>query len=155
MKLPTPPTSQMEVCNLAVEYLSCDQLGLMSSSHSKFSQIDVYIIPTITFPCVFSVSMIPINKSWILKIIQFLYFVFVPFLCLYYWLHGHFLLLKTMVMIKDNRPISNSTVHLFHIPQCTIHNRNVHISVLNDALCNMGQMHCGICEFGIFYEQQN
>ena len=41
-------------------------------------------------------------------------------------------------------------MHLFHIPQCTIQNRNVHISVLNDALWDMEQMHCGICEFGLF-----
>ena len=31
-------------------------------------------------------------------------------------------------------------------PQCTIHNRNVHISVLNDALWDMEQVHYGICE---------
>ena len=31
-------------------------------------------------------------------------------------------------------------------PQCTIQNRNVHISVLNGALWDMGQRKCGICE---------
>ena len=35
---------------------------------------------------------------------------------------------------------------LSHIPQYTIQNRNVHISVLNDASWDMGQVHCGICE---------
>ena len=45
---------------------------------------------------------------------------------------------------------TNSTVHLFHIPQCTIQNRNVQISVLNGAMWDMEQMHCGICEIGLF-----
>ena len=31
-------------------------------------------------------------------------------------------------------------MHLFHIPQCTIENRNVHISVLNGALWDMEQV---------------
>ena len=39
-------------------------------------------------------------------------------------------------------------MHLFHIPQYTIQNRNVHISVLNGALWDMKQVHCGICEYG-------
>ena len=38
-----------------------------------------------------------------------------------------------------------------HIPQCTVphstfQNRNVHISVLDGALWDVGQVHCGICE---------
>ena len=36
-----------------------------------------------------------------------------------------------------------------HIPQCTIQNRNVHISILNGALWDMGQVHSGICEKGL------
>ena len=40
------------------------------------------------------------------------------------------------------------TMRLFHIPQCTIHNRNVPISVLNGAFWDIEQMHCGICELG-------
>ena len=36
-------------------------------------------------------------------------------------------------------------MHLFHIPQCSIQNRNVHISVLNGALRVMEQGHSGIC----------
>ena len=39
-------------------------------------------------------------------------------------------------------------MHLFHIPQCPIQNRNVHISVLNGALWDMEQVHSGICEIG-------
>ena len=35
-----------------------------------------------------------------------------------------------------------------HIPQYTIQNRNVHISVLNGALWGIEQVHCGICESG-------
>ena len=38
---------------------------------------------------------------------------------------------------------------VFLIPQCPIQNRNVHISVLkDDALLDMEQVHCGICELG-------
>ena len=44
-------------------------------------------------------------------------------------------------------------MHLFHIPQCTIQNRNVHISVLNGALWDMEQVHCGICEIGLLQVQ--
>ena len=40
-----------------------------------------------------------------------------------------------------------------HIPQYTIQNRNVHISVLNDVLWDMGQVHCGICELGLLLSQ--
>ena len=32
------------------------------------------------------------------------------------------------------------------IPQCSIQNRNVYFSVLSEALLDMGQVHCGICE---------
>ena len=41
-------------------------------------------------------------------------------------------------------------MHLLHIPQCTIQNSNVHISVLNGALWDMEQVHYGICEIGLF-----
>ena len=41
---------------------------------------------------------------------------------------------------------TNPTMHLSHTPQCTIQNRNVHISVLNGALWDMGQVHYGICK---------
>ena len=43
---------------------------------------------------------------------------------------------------------TNPRMHLFHIPQCSIQNRNVHISVLNGALWDMKQVHSGICELG-------
>ena len=33
--------------------------------------------------------------------------------------------------------LTNPTIHLSHIPQCTIQNRNVHISVLNGVLWGM------------------
>ena len=39
-------------------------------------------------------------------------------------------------------------MHLFHIPQCSIQNRNVHVSVLNGALWDMEQVHSGIYELG-------
>ena len=37
----------------------------------------------------------------------------------------------------------------FYIPQCSIQNRDVNISVLNGALRDMAQMHSGICETGL------
>ena len=39
-------------------------------------------------------------------------------------------------------------MHLFHIPECSIQNRNVHISVLNGAFWDMEQVHSGIDELG-------
>ena len=42
-------------------------------------------------------------------------------------------------------------MHLFHIPQFPIQDRNVHTSVLNPgALWVMEQVQGGICEFGQF-----
>ena len=41
-------------------------------------------------------------------------------------------------------------MHLFHIPQCSIQNRNVHIFVLNGALWDMEQVYSGIREIGQF-----
>ena len=41
-------------------------------------------------------------------------------------------------------------MHLFHIPQCSIQNRNVHISVLNGASWDMEEVHSGVCELGQF-----
>ena len=44
---------------------------------------------------------------------------------------------------------TNPRMHLFRIPQCSIQNRNVHISFLNRALWDMEQVHSGICEIGL------
>ena len=38
-------------------------------------------------------------------------------------------------------------MHLSYIPLCTIQNRNVHVLVLNGALCYMGQLRCGMCVY--------
>ena len=40
-------------------------------------------------------------------------------------------------------------MHLFHIPECSIQNRNVPISVLNGAFWDMEQVHSGICKIGL------
>ena len=57
---------------------------------------------------------------------------------------------KYMKHCTCNRPISiNPRMHLFHIPQSSIQNRNVHISVLHGALWDMEQVHSGICELHI------
>ena len=42
-------------------------------------------------------------------------------------------------------------MHLFYIPECTIQNRNGHISILTGALCDMEQVNCGFCEIGPFH----
>ena len=44
--------------------------------------------------------------------------------------------------------LTNPTMHVSHIPQCTIQNRNAHISVLNGVLWDMEQLHYRICEVG-------
>ena len=41
-------------------------------------------------------------------------------------------------------------MHLSSIPQYTIENRNVHISALTGALWDMGEVHRGIYEIGLF-----
>ena len=41
--------------------------------------------------------------------------------------------------------LTNPTMHLSHIPQYTIQNRDVGV------LWDMGQVHCGICEIGLSY----
>ena len=40
-------------------------------------------------------------------------------------------------------------MHMFQIPQYIIQNRNVHTSVMNDALGDMVQEHC---EIGLFHD---
>ena len=56
---------------------------------------------------------------------------------------------KLCVQAKPKQTIfTNPRMHLFHIPQCSIQNRNVHISVLNGTLGDMEQVHSGICELG-------
>ena len=44
-------------------------------------------------------------------------------------------------------------MHIPHMLQCTIQNSNVYISVLNGALWNMRQAHCGICELAQYFEK--
>ena len=39
------------------------------------------------------------------------------------------------------------------MPQYNIHNRNVHISVLNGALWDIKQVHSGICDIGLLQRQ--
>ena len=41
-------------------------------------------------------------------------------------------------------------MHLSHTPQYIIQTRNVLISILKGALWDIGQVRCGICEFGLF-----
>ena len=41
-------------------------------------------------------------------------------------------------------------MHLSRTQQYTIQNRNVHISVRNGVLWDMGQVYCGMCKIGLF-----
>ena len=61
--------------------------------------------------------------------------------------HSKIYTAHTMLWFGTDQKTSftNPTVSLFYVPQCTIQNRNVHISVLNGALWDMGQMHHAIC----------
>ena len=43
---------------------------------------------------------------------------------------------------------TNPRMHMFHIPQCSIQNRNVHISVLNGALWELDQLGCRLSIIG-------
>ena len=48
----------------------------------------------------------------------------------------------------DMYNLINPTMKLHYIPQYTIQNRNVHMSLMNGTLCDVGQVHSGICESG-------
>ena len=65
---------------------------------------------------------------------------------LVYFILSHYQNQYFLVICKTllNRPISQ-------IPQCTIQNRNVHISVLKSVLWDMEQVHCRICELDQLY----
>ena len=54
---------------------------------------------------------------------------------------------KRIVGVKVT--LYTSTMQLSHIPQCTVQNRNVHISVLNGTFWDIEQVHCGICKIGL------
>ena len=45
-------------------------------------------------------------------------------------------------------------MHQLHIPQCSIQNRNVNISILNGTLWDTEQVHYGICEIGLLPQCQ-
>ena len=47
---------------------------------------------------------------------------------------------------KKMNSFPDPTTRLSHIPQCTIQNRDLHISVLNAELWDMRHVHRGICE---------
>ena len=48
---------------------------------------------------------------------------------------------------------SYPTTYLSHIPQCTIQNRTVHISVLNGVLWDKGKV-CRVCEIGLLQNRK-
>ena len=52
-------------------------------------------------------------------------------------------------VLNQETNLTNPTMHMYYIPQSIIQDRNIHISVLNGALWDMGHMHYGICEFGV------
>ena len=56
---------------------------------------------------------------------------------------------KWVITLSEWTNLVKTMMSLFQIPQCTIQNGNVHISVLNGALLDMEQVHCGICELAL------
>ena len=48
----------------------------------------------------------------------------------------------------------NPRTHLFHIPQRSIQNKNVHISVTHGALWDMEEVHSGICKNVLFEDSR-
>ena len=46
-------------------------------------------------------------------------------------------------------------LHMGNEGNCTIQNRNVHISGLNGALWDMGEVRCGICEIGLLCQHSS
>ena len=82
------------------------------------------------------------------KVIPVYHATFILFFYVCTLLHplNHILMIHILWLSQTN--LTNPTMHLFHILQCTIRNRNMHISVLNVALWDMEQLLCGICELG-------
>ena len=74
-------------------------------------------------------------RSHIVDILYFIASKEIPIHELITWLRS----LAVHCFLTD---LINPTMHLSHIPQYTIQNRNVNISVLNGVLWDMGQMHC-------------
>ena len=56
--------------------------------------------------------------------------------------------------IMQKKQFTNPTIHLFQISQCSIQNRNVYISVLDEALWDMQQEHFGIFKIGLLLQCQ-
>ena len=65
--------------------------------------------------------------------------------------YGVFLQVQSMIydISLQLTLFANPRMHQFHIPECSIQNRNVHTSVLNEALWDMEQVHSEICEIGL------
>ena len=59
---------------------------------------------------------------------------------------AHFCSEWCSVLFKWNL-LTNPTMQLSHITQCTIQNINVYISFLYGAFWDIGLVYCGICEF--------
>ena len=85
------------------------------------------------------------GTSSLLRVISGYYWIVIPWLFRYYMYQQPILLWFPLQSTLFTNPI----MHLFHIPQCTIQNRNVHISALNGALGDMEQAHYGVCEIGL------
>ena len=59
---------------------------------------------------------------------------------------------ESLINLSQLTILTNPTGHLSHIPQYTILNRNVNISVMNDVLWDMGRVPCGICDNDLLNE---
>ena len=111
-------------------------------------------------PCAYFLGCTVDDKASILLIL-FVWNVVYPFYHIVLWIRIVIIKTKCQTMFpetdrqwkkcwecapKDRS--DKSHLHVFHIPQCTIQNRDVQISVLNGALWDMKLVYCGICARG-------
>ena len=77
-----------------------------------------------------------------------------PFLSASNFMH-HFVAIGEFKLVLQSRNaqstlFTNPRMHLFHIREWSIQNRNVHIYLLYGAFWDMEQVHFGFCEIGLF-----
>ena len=96
-----------------------------------------------------------LGHGWIIIVKQKQYLADWTFKYLFFYhcqKHGEQLVLGTRAIAQfkrsQNAVVPYPRMQLFHIPQCPIQNRNVNISVLNEAFWDMEMLHSGICELG-------
>ena len=59
-----------------------------------------------------------------------------------------------MLTIQIN-DLPNAKMHLSHIPELTVENMNVHISILTGVMWDTEQVNYGICEIGLWWDHES